>query len=60
MLGNMSSAFFLVQRTLSLNAHVSLLCFFRLWEIACDICDVDQGPRIGIALLSCFEPSLFH
>jgi hypothetical protein len=35
--------------TLSLTTHVPLLCFFRLWEIACNICDVDQGPRIVIA-----------
>ncbi len=29
---------------LSLTMHVSLLHFFRLGEIARDICDVDQGP----------------
>ncbi len=45
---------------LSLTAHVFLLCFFRLWEIACSICDVDQEPRIVIALSNCSEPSLFH
>jgi hypothetical protein len=27
---------------LSLTMHVSLLCFFRLWETVCDICDIDQ------------------
>ncbi len=41
---------------MSLTAHVSLLCFFRLWEKACNICDVDQGPRIVIAPLDCVEP----
>ncbi len=46
--------------TLLLTAHVSLLSFFRLGEIACSICDVDQGPRVVIALLDCFEPRLFH
>ncbi len=35
---------------LSLTVHVSLLYFFRLVEIACNICDVDQGPRVVIAL----------
>jgi hypothetical protein len=45
---------------LLLTAHVSLLCFFRLWEIPCDIHDVDQGPRIVIALLDHFESHLFH
>ena len=46
--------------TLSLTVHVSLLHFFRLKEIACNICDIDQGPRVVIALLDCFEPRLFH
>ncbi len=46
--------------TLSLTMHVSLLHFFRLWEIVHNICDVDQGPRIVIDLLDHFEPCLFH
>ncbi len=33
---------------LSLSAHVPFLCFFRLWEIAGNIGDIDQGPRIAI------------
>jgi hypothetical protein len=39
---------------LSLSMHVSLLCFFRLWEIADDIGDIDQGSTIVLAPLSCF------
>ncbi len=45
---------------LSLTTHVSLLHFFRLWDIVCNIRDVDQGPRVVMALLDCFEPRLFH
>ncbi len=45
---------------LLLTAHVSLLRFFRLGEIACNICDVDQGPRVVIAPSNHFEPRLFH
>ncbi len=45
---------------LSLTNYVSLLRFFRLREIACNIRDVDQGPRVIIALSDCFEPRLFH
>ncbi len=45
---------------LLLTAHVSLLRFFRLGEIACDICDVHQGPRVVIAPSHWFEPSLSH
>ncbi len=45
---------------LSLSVHVSLLHFFRLGEIACNICDIYQGPSVAIAPLDCFEPSLFH
>jgi hypothetical protein len=45
---------------LSLTVHVSHLHFFRLWEIACDISDVDQGPRVVIAPSDRFEPCLFH
>jgi hypothetical protein len=46
--------------TLSLPAHVSLLHFFRLREIACNIPDVDKGPKVVIAPLDRFEPHLFH
>jgi hypothetical protein len=46
--------------TLLLPVHVSLLHFFRLREIACNIHDVDQGPRVLIAPSDCFEPRLFH
>ncbi len=46
--------------TLSLPTHVSLLHFFRLGEIACNICDVDQGPRVLIAPSDLFELPLFH
>ncbi len=46
--------------TLSLTAHVSLLRFFRLREIACNMCAIDQGPRVVIAPLYHFEPCLFH
>jgi hypothetical protein len=46
--------------TLSLTTHVSLLHFFRLGEIVCNISDVDQGPRVIIAPLDRFEPCLFH
>ncbi len=46
--------------TLLLPTHVSLLHVFRLREIVCDICDVDQGPRVVIALSDRFEPRLFH
>ncbi len=45
---------------LSLTVHVSLLCFFRLWKIFCNICNIDQGSRIVIAPSNCFEQSLFH
>ncbi len=45
---------------LLLTAHVSLLHFFRLREIACHIRGVDQGPRVVIAPLTCFEPRLIH
>ncbi len=45
---------------LSLTVHVSLLHFFRLREIACNISDVDQGPRVVIDPSDCFEPRLFH
>ncbi len=45
---------------LSLTVHVSLLHFFRLGEIACNICDVDQGPRVVIVPLDHFEPRLFY
>ncbi len=45
---------------LLLTAHVSLLRFFRLEEIVCNISDVDQGPRVVIALSDHFEPRLFH
>ncbi len=45
---------------LSLTVHVSLLHFFRLGEIGCNNSDVDQGPRVVIALSDCFEPRLFH
>ncbi len=45
---------------LSLTMTVSLLRFSRLWEIECNICDIDQGPRIVIALLECFEPRLLR
>jgi hypothetical protein len=31
--------------------HVSLLSFFRLGEIVCNIYDIDQGPRVIIAPL---------
>ncbi len=46
--------------TLLLFMHVSLLRFFRLGEIGCNICDIDQGPRVVIALSDHFEPRLFH
>ncbi len=46
--------------TLSLPAHVSLLRFFRLGEIACSIHDVDQGPRVVIVPSDHVEPRLFH
>ncbi len=46
--------------TLLLTMHVSLLCFFRLGEIACNIRDVDQGPRVVVAPSDHFEPCLFH
>ncbi len=49
-----------VAYALLLTAHVSLLHFFRLWEIVCGICDVDQGPRVVIAPPDCFEPRLFY
>jgi hypothetical protein len=45
---------------LLLTAHVSLLRFFRLGEIACNIHDIDQGPRVVVAPLDRFEPRLFH
>ncbi len=45
---------------LLLTTHVSLLHFFRLGEIACNISDVDQGPKVVIAPLDCFELRLFH
>ncbi len=45
---------------LLLTAHVSLLRFIRLGEIVCNIRDVDQGLRVIIAPLDCFEPHLFH
>ncbi len=45
---------------LLLTVHVSLLHFFRLGEIACDINDVDQGSRVVIAPSDRFEPCLFH
>jgi hypothetical protein len=35
-----------------------VLHFFRLREMACNICDVDQGPRVVIAPLDRFEPCL--
>ncbi len=46
--------------TLSLPAHVSLLCSFKLGEIACSILDIYQGPRVVVAPLDHFEPCLFH
>ncbi len=46
--------------TLLLPAHVSLLRFFRLGEIACNICDIDHWPRVVIAPSNRFEPCLFH
>ncbi len=42
--------------TLLFLAHVSLLHFFRLGEIVCNIRDIDQGPRVIIVTSDHFEP----
>ena len=53
--------YYLLRRSdsLSLSSHVTLLGFFRLWEVLVDVFYVDHWPGVVIAVAYCLKPCCF-